>query len=47
MSRNYWKKNYTLNNAEEIKRNLFGAYYLMQEGEAAAIIQLREAVSSY
>ena len=34
---------YTLNNAEEIKRNLSGANYLMQEGETAAIIQLREA----
>jgi len=34
---------YTLNNAEEIKRNLSGAYYLMQDGETAAILQLREA----
>lgn len=34
---------YTLNNAEEIKRNLLGAHYLMQEGETSAIIQLREA----
>jgi DNA repair protein RecN (Recombination protein N) len=34
---------YTLNNAEEIKRNLAAAHYLMQEGETAAIIQLREA----
>src|SRR3569833_2449391 len=34
---------YTLNNAEEIKRNLLGAYYLMNEGETSAIIQLREA----
>jgi DNA repair protein RecN (Recombination protein N) len=34
---------YALNNAEEIKRNLTGASYLMQEGEAAAIIQLRDA----
>ncbi len=34
---------YTLNNAGEIKRNLLGAIYLMQEGETAAIIQLREA----
>jgi DNA repair protein RecN (Recombination protein N) len=33
----------TLNNAEEIKRNLLGAHYLMHEGEASAIIQLREA----
>jgi len=32
-----------LNNAEEIKRNLLGAYYLMHEGETSAIIQLREA----
>jgi DNA repair protein RecN (Recombination protein N) len=37
------KELYALNNAEEIKRNLFGAHYLMQEGEAAALIQLREA----
>jgi DNA repair protein RecN (Recombination protein N) len=34
---------YALNNASEIKRNLLGAYYLMHEGEASAIIQLREA----
>jgi DNA repair protein RecN (Recombination protein N) len=34
---------YTLNNADEIKRNLSGAHYLMQEGETAALIQLREA----
>ncbi|MGZ3766129.1 MAG: DNA repair protein RecN, partial [Mucilaginibacter sp.] len=34
---------YTLNNAEEIKRNLLGACFLMQEGETSAIIQLREA----
>ncbi len=34
---------YSLNNAEEIKRNLLGAFYLMQDGETAAIIQLREA----
>ena len=34
---------YTLNNAEEIKRNLLGAYYLMHEGEASALLQLREA----
>ncbi|MEB0261032.1 MULTISPECIES: DNA repair protein RecN [unclassified Mucilaginibacter] len=33
----------TLSNAEEIKRNLSGAYYLMHEGETSAIIQLREA----
>jgi len=32
-----------LNNAGEIKRNLSGAYYLMNEGETSAIIQLREA----
>jgi DNA repair protein RecN (Recombination protein N) len=32
-----------LTNAEEIKRNLSGAHYLMQEGETSAIIQLREA----
>ena len=34
---------YALNNAGEIKRNLLGAYYLMNEGEAAALIQLKEA----
>ncbi|OKS88238.1 DNA repair protein RecN [Mucilaginibacter polytrichastri] len=34
---------YTLNNAEEIKRNLLGANYLMQDGEAAALLQLKEA----
>lgn len=33
-----------LNNAEEIKRNLLGAHYLMQEGETSAILQLREAL---
>ena len=33
----------SLNNAEEIKRNLLGAHYLMHEGETSAIIQLREA----
>ncbi|WP_184550054.1 DNA repair protein RecN [Mucilaginibacter sp. FT3.2] len=37
------KELYALNNAEEIKRNLYGAYYLIQEGEAAALSQLREA----
>jgi DNA repair protein RecN (Recombination protein N) len=34
---------YALNNAEEIKRNLLGANFLMQGSEAAALIQLREA----
>ncbi len=34
---------YTLNNAEEIKRNLLGANYLMSDGDTAALIQLREA----
>jgi DNA repair protein RecN (Recombination protein N) len=34
---------YALNNAEEIKRNLLGANYLMQDSDAAALIQLREA----
>jgi len=34
---------YTLSNAEEIKRNLLAAFFLMQDGEASAIIQLREA----
>ncbi len=33
-----------LNNAEEIKRNLLGAHYLMQEGETSAILQLRESL---
>jgi DNA repair protein RecN (Recombination protein N) len=37
------KELFALNNAEEIKRNLLGAYYLMQEGETSAIVQLREA----
>ena len=34
---------YALNNAGEIKKNLLSAYYLMNEGEASALIQLREA----
>jgi DNA repair protein RecN (Recombination protein N) len=34
---------YALNNAGEIKRNLLGAYYLMNEGETSALIQLKEA----
>jgi DNA repair protein RecN (Recombination protein N) len=34
---------YALNNAEEIKRNLLGANYLVQDSDAAALIQLREA----
>src|ERR1700744_5895951 len=34
---------YSLTNAEEIKRNLLGAHYLMNEGETSALIQLREA----
>ncbi|HTI59268.1 DNA repair protein RecN [Mucilaginibacter sp.] len=34
---------YTLNNAEEIKRSLVGANYLIQEGETSALLQLREA----
>ncbi|AYL93806.1 DNA repair protein RecN [Mucilaginibacter celer] len=33
----------TLNNAEEIKRALLNANYLLQDGEAAALIQLKEA----
>ncbi|GAB2986152.1 DNA repair protein RecN [Mucilaginibacter puniceus] len=33
-----------LNNAEEIKRNLLGAHYLMQEGETSAILLLREGL---
>jgi DNA repair protein RecN (Recombination protein N) len=36
----------TLNNAEEIKRNLLSANYLLQDGEAAALIQLKEAVQA-
>jgi DNA repair protein RecN (Recombination protein N) len=34
---------YTLSNAEEIKRNLTGAHYLMQGGETSALIQLHAA----
>jgi len=34
---------YALNNAGEIKRNLSGAYYLMNEGETSALTQLKEA----
>jgi DNA repair protein RecN (Recombination protein N) len=34
---------YTLNNAEEIKRSLLAACYLVQEGETSALLQLREA----
>ena len=34
---------YTLNNAEEIKRNLLGAGFLMQDSETSALVQLREA----
>jgi DNA repair protein RecN (Recombination protein N) len=37
------KELYTLSNAEEIKRSLLAACYLMQEGETSALIQLREA----
>lgn len=37
------KELYALNNAEEIKRNLLSANYLMQDSEAAALSQLREA----
>jgi len=33
----------TLNNAEEIKRALLNANYLLQDGEAAALLQLKEA----
>ena len=32
---------YALNNSEEIKRNLLSANYLVQESEAAALVQLR------
>jgi len=34
---------YALNNAEEIKRNLLSANYLMQDSEASALAQLKEA----
>ncbi len=34
---------YTLNNAEDIKRNLLGAVYLLQDGEAAVVAQLKDA----
>lgn len=34
---------YALNNAEEIKRNLLSANYLMNDGDAASLVQLREA----
>jgi len=34
---------FALNNAEEIKRNLLSATYLMNDGDAAALVQLREA----
>ncbi|MCJ8210669.1 DNA repair protein RecN [Mucilaginibacter sp. RS28] len=34
---------YSLNNAEEIKRNLLSGVYLLQDGESAALIQLKEA----
>jgi DNA repair protein RecN (Recombination protein N) len=37
------KELYTLNNAEEIKRSLLGANYLLQDSETAALLQLREA----
>ncbi|RKR81578.1 DNA replication and repair protein RecN [Mucilaginibacter gracilis] len=34
---------FALNNAGDIKRNLSGAHYLMDEGETPALLQLREA----
>ncbi|MES2277041.1 MAG: DNA repair protein RecN [Bacteroidota bacterium] len=37
------KELYALNNADEIKRNLLGAHYLVQESDTAALFQLREA----
>ncbi|MFD2144803.1 DNA repair protein RecN [Mucilaginibacter antarcticus] len=37
------KELYALNNADEIKRNLTGANYLMQDSEAAALTQLKDA----
>jgi DNA repair protein RecN (Recombination protein N) len=36
---------YALNNAEEIKRSLSGAGYLMNDSETAALLQLREAAN--
>jgi len=33
---------YALNNADEIKRNLLNANYLLQDGESSALLQLRE-----
>ena len=35
---------YTLNNAEEIKRSLLAAVYLVQDGDASALLQMREAL---
>lgn len=37
------KELYTLNNAEEIKRNLLSAGFLLQDSETAVLLQLREA----
>ncbi|PJJ83649.1 DNA repair protein RecN [Mucilaginibacter auburnensis] len=39
------KELYTLNNAEEIKRNLLNAGFLLQDSETAVLLQLREAMN--
>ncbi len=39
------KELYTLNNAEEIKRNLLSANFLLQDSETAVLLQLREAMN--
>jgi len=39
------KELYTLNNAEEIKRNLLSAGFLLQDSETAVLMQLREAMN--
>lgn len=39
------KELYTLNNAEEIKRNLLSAGFLIQDSETAVLLQLREAMN--
>jgi len=39
------KEHYTLNNAEEIKRNLLATGFLLQDSETAVLLQLREAGS--
>jgi DNA repair protein RecN (Recombination protein N) len=39
------KELYTLNNAEEIKRNLLSTVFLLQDSETAVLLQLREAAT--